>query len=601
MNDILSSKTINLILLSAFGITLLSVVALYQSGIYPASFYADSISTSLIAGALLLRNRLTVDARLGLLIFSGTMSGLAAAYYNPLSSESMLVLTITVSLSLVNWDGKRSLIAPSVILFAFTLMTILAVTDIWHFNPNGMQHVDAVRLWLVTSVCFWMMVAVLWLTIGELKKRLNNQIKQLQLMNNKLFQSAFMDEATGLPNRKYFQQQIELAMNSRNSFRVFSLKVNGVSLTKALHGLSRCEDGLKLLASIIQKYAGEDSFLARIDTDQFALIADKLNENDYLPLLTEFQHALRNNQQLKILGFRHAMATTVWPKDCQDFAGIMKNLEMTLHDSENDNGELRIFSLQQEQRLREYSELREIVHQALTDGLFYPVYQSKVRCDDSSVAGFEGLARLRHQESFISPAQFIPLLHEEGWMEVFGQRMLDAIIRDIPSLMAHYGSAIKVAANVSPPLFLSSDFVPFVKSCLIRHNVSPANLVIEITEEVFATDVTNIIQSCRELQQLGINVSLDDFGTGFSSLSYLQLIQFDEIKIDRAFVKHILSSVKGQVLLQSMCQLVQNLDCKVVIEGIEEIAQFEMVRPLADEIQGFYFSKPTPLQQLFST
>lgn len=479
-------------------------------------------------------------------------------------------------------------------------MAILALTDTWHMNLNGPQHPDSLRLWLVTLVCFWMMVVVLWLTIGELKKRLYIQIEQLQLMNNKLFQSALMDEVTGLPNRQYFQQQIELAMNCRNSFRIFSLKVNGISLVKALHGLPKCEDGLRLLASIIKKYSGEESFLARVDTDQFALLADKLNEEDYLPLLTEFQQAMRDNQHLKMLGFKHAMATTVWPNDGQDFAGLMKNLEMTLHDSEKDNGELRIFSIQQEQRLREYSDLREIVHQALNDGLFYPVYQSKVKCEDRSVAGFEGLARLRHKENFVSPAQFIPLLHEEGWMEVFGQRMLDAIIRDIPSLIDHYGSAIKVAANVSPPLFLSADFVPFVKECLIRHNVPPANLVVEITEEVFATDVTNIIHSCRELQQLGVNVSLDDFGTGFSSLSYLQLIQFDEIKIDRAFVKNILSSVKGQVLLQSMCQLVQNLDCKVVIEGIEEIAQFEMVRPLADEIQGFYFSKPTPLQQLFS-
>ena len=156
MYSILSSKTINIILLSALVITSLSVWLMYQSGSYPASIYVDSISTILIAGALLARHRLSIDIRLGLLIFSGTISGLAAAVYNPLSSETMLVLVITVSLSLVNWDGKRALIAPMFILFVFTLMAILALTDTWHMNLNGPQHPDSLRLWLVTLVCFWL-------------------------------------------------------------------------------------------------------------------------------------------------------------------------------------------------------------------------------------------------------------------------------------------------------------------------------------------------------------------------------------------------------------------------------------------------------------
>ena len=600
MTNILSGKTIDLILLSALGITLLSVWGLYQDNIYPASLYADCISTLLLVGALLARNKLSIDTRLGILIFAGTMSGLAAAFYNPLSAETMLVLIISVALSLINWNGTRALVAPLVILSAFSLMTLSAVTGVWHFQSNHAVQPHSVRLWLVSLLCLWLIVAVLWLTISELKKRLYGHIDQLQQMNNKLFQSAFMDAATGLPNRQYFQQQVESAMASRASFRVFSLKVNGMSLVKALHGQPKYEEGLRLIAAQIHKYSDGNSFLARVDADQFALLADKLNEADYLPALNQFQQAMRQNPQLKLLGCSHAMATTVWPDDCHDFIGLMKNLELTLHDSEKDNGELRFFSADQVQHLNEYSQLRAIVHQALDEKLFYPVYQSKIRCDDRVVAGFEGLARLRHKENFVSPAQFIPLLHEEGGMESFGQRMLEAIIQDIPTLITHYGTSIKVSANVSPPLFLSVDFVPFVKSCLTRYHVPPMNLVIEITEDVFATDINRIIQSCRELQQLGVHVSLDDFGTGFSSLSYLQLIEFDEIKIDRSFVQHILSSVKGQVLLQSMCALVKNLDCKVVIEGIEEIAQFEMVRPLADEIQGFYFSKPTPLQQLFS-
>lgn len=600
MTNILSDKTINLILFSALGITVLSVWGLYQQNLYPLSFYADSLSTLLLISALVARNNLSIDIRLGVLIFAGTMSGLAAAFYNPLSAESMLVLITSVALSLINWDGKRALIAPLVILIAFSLMTACALTGVWTFDSDTAASADSLRLWLVSLLCLWLIVAVLWLTITELKKRLYGHIQQLQQLNAKLFESAYMDGATGLPNRQYFQQQVELAMTNRSSFRIFSVKINGMGLIKALHGQPKYEEGLRLIGAQILQSSAQKSFLARVDADQFALLAETLDEADYLPHLSQFQQAMRHNPQLKLLGCSHAMATTVWPDDGLDFVSLMKNIELTLHDSEKDNGELRIFSVEQVQRLNDYSQLRDIVQQALDQQLFYPVYQSKIRCDDRVVAGFEGLARLRCQERFVSPAQFIPLLHEEGWMELFGQRMLDAIIHDIPTLVAHYGPTIKVSANVSPPLFLSADFVPFITSCLARHQVQPMNLVIEITEDVFATDINRIIQSCRELQQLGVQVSLDDFGTGFSSLSYLQLIHFDEIKIDRSFVQHILSSEKGQVLLQSMCKLVKNLDCKVVIEGIEEVAQFDMVRPLADEIQGFYFSKPTPLAQLFS-
>jgi EAL domain-containing protein (putative c-di-GMP-specific phosphodiesterase class I) len=199
------------------------------------------------------------------------------------------------------------------------------------------------------------------------------------------------------------------------------------------------------------------------------------------------------------------------------------------------------------------------------------------------------------------PAIFIPVLHEEGWMTEFDMIMLRHIIGDIPALVERFGPATKVAANVSPPLFLSTVFVSEVKNLLEKFAVDPSHLIIEITEEVFTIDVEKIRKVCRELQQLGIQISLDDFGSGFSSLSFLRSMNFDEIKIDRSFISRIDEDEKSYLLLSSICKLGQDLQCRVVVEGVETTAQLTLVEqtPCA-QIQGFLFAMPLALATILA-
>jgi EAL domain-containing protein (putative c-di-GMP-specific phosphodiesterase class I) len=184
-------------------------------------------------------------------------------------------------------------------------------------------------------------------------------------------------------------------------------------------------------------------------------------------------------------------------------------------------------------------------------------------------------------------------------MNEFGILMLRLIIGDIPQLVKKYGVHIKVAANVSPPLFLSPGFVNRLQSLLAEADVSAANLIIEITEEVFAANPEQIVVVNHDLKRLGVSVSLDDFGSGYSSLGYLRAIQFDEIKIDRLFVKNIDTDERLFTLLTTVCKLAHDLQSRVVLEGAETAEQVQRIsQSTIDYIQGFYFARPERLEAL---
>jgi EAL domain-containing protein (putative c-di-GMP-specific phosphodiesterase class I) len=162
-----------------------------------------------------------------------------------------------------------------------------------------------------------------------------------------------------------------------------------------------------------------------------------------------------------------------------------------------------------------------------------------------------------------------------------------------------YGPDTKVSINVSPPLFLAAEFLPMFRNSLSASKADPKNVVIEITEEVFASSLEEIVSVTNEIRKMGADISLDDFGSGFSSLSYLRAVHFDEIKIDRSFVQILGRDPKGNILLSAITDLGLALGSRMVAEGVETQAQLETVQNAGcDIIQGYFYSKPIALAEL---
>ena len=222
-------------------------------------------------------------------------------------------------------------------------------------------------------------------------------------------------------------------------------------------------------------------------------------------------------------------------------------------------------------------------------------YQPQLSLNSGRVIGAEALLRWRTAAGkFISPAVFIPLAEYSGLIVEIGDWVVNQACAEIKSLKEKGFYGITISVNVSIPQFRRGNFVDTVMSAIEAYKIKPSRLELEITENILMDDPQVIIDALVQLKSHGIGVALDDFGTGFSSLSYLQKLPLDRLKVDRAFVTNI--AKEGQsVIAETIIDLGKKMNLKVIAEGIEEVEQQQRLIELGcDEVQGFYYAKPMP-------
>lgn len=233
---------------------------------------------------------------------------------------------------------------------------------------------------------------------------------------------------------------------------------------------------------------------------------------------------------------------------------------------------------------------------AIERGDFVPFYQPKVDLASQRISGLEVLARWKHPElGWISPAEFIPVAESSGAIVGIGQIMLDAACRDAALIPPDIG----IAVNISVVQVLKDDIVRTVKAALASSGVDPARVTLEITESVMMSDPDKVIDTLKQLQGLGVGISLDDFGTGYSALSYLTQFAWDELKIDRGFIRRAWSDPINLTIIKAVTMLSRQMNAKITIEGVETPEQYHLLREIGcDTAQGFLFSPPVPLSEL---
>jgi diguanylate cyclase (GGDEF)-like protein len=225
-------------------------------------------------------------------------------------------------------------------------------------------------------------------------------------------------------------------------------------------------------------------------------------------------------------------------------------------------------------------------------------YQPQLALNSGKVIGAEALLRWRTIEgNFISPAVFIPLAEYSGLIIEIGDWVVNQACSQIKTLEKNAFNNVTISVNVSIPQFRNSNFVDAVLNAIQKYEVLPSKLELEITESILMDDPQVVIDALVELKKVGISIALDDFGTGFSSMSYLQKLPLDRLKVDRAFITDI--AKEGQsIIAETIINLGKKMNLKVIAEGIEEITQqTRLVELGCDEVQGFYYAKPMPADQ----
>lgn len=599
----LSDRLIDRMVLIASATSAACALALLHAGAYPVSMLVDTLAALGLFLLWLARHRISSGRRLACLALTGIFVAVPALVFNPYSPDGYLLVAGVMVLSFTNWSGRRALVFPlaCVLLLAATavgvsLGWVRIATDAPSFSGRP-------QAWVIVCLTVVLLGTAMGGAIFELKHRLLSQIKLLESGNRQLFRFAYQDAITGLWNVDFLARELERHRASGQVHQLMVIELMGLRELSALYGPGRVDqlwrDGVELLR---KNLSADALMLCRLSGDQLAVCSSEPDPQRLIEASQAFMAHARSKLSLDRLGIQFHAASVSFPEHGTDLDALRRSAQVALQRAVAQGpGACVAFAAEMVQQLFDEQQLKERVRLALDQDGFYAVYQAKVDREHQQIVGFEGLARMRPigDEQVPGPATFIGVLHAEGLMTQFGERMLQRILQDLPALCERYGADTQVAANVSPALFLSPSFPDLLRRLLLESGVAAGNLIVEITEEVFVGDLQRLRQACGALRDLGVQVSLDDFGSGFSSLSYLREVHFDEIKIDRSFVQRIETDRRSQMVLSTLCELGRDFDCRVVIEGVETAGQVACISGLQGVcLQGFFFARPQPLDQL---
>jgi len=415
---------------------------------------------------------------------------------------------------------------------------------------------------------------------------------------------AYHDGLTDLPNRAAFlqalTQMIEACTEAEEQFAVLSIDLDGLTEVNDVFGH---DTGDKLLIEVAQRLqaSARGGVVARLSGDEFGLIIDGKQPIAAMLLAEKLAETMAREIIIDGKSVRTGVTTgiSIFPYNGADAASLLTNAGAALSRAKaKSRGTISIYEPEMDQQIRDRRVLHQDLSTAIKNGeisLYYQPQASSLQAGKSEIIGFEALARWRHPvRGFVPPSDFIPLAEESGLIFEMGQWILREACREAAS----WPVPMQVAVNLSPAQFMHGDVVSLVHSILLETGLAPGRLELEITEGVLIEDFDRGLALLRRLKGLGVRISMDDFGSGYSSLSYLQAFPFDKIKIDRAFVMNLGRNPQSAAIVRAVIGLGHGLEMSIVAEGVETEEQLNFLTEQGcDAVQGYFIGKPLPIEQ----
>jgi diguanylate cyclase (GGDEF)-like protein len=378
---------------------------------------------------------------------------------------------------------------------------------------------------------------------------------------------------------------------------------------KTLNDTSGHDMGDLLLQQVAQRLLScvrEEDTVARLGGDEFVVLITRLSSNK-LEAASQMEvvssHILSTLDKiypLKEMLHRStaSIGVSLFDGQSKTIDDLMKQADLAMYRAKEEgrNG-VRFFDPTMESAVRNRAALETDLRQAIEEEQFMLFYQPQIM-DGDHLTGSEALVRWHHpQRGMVSPAEFIPLAEETGLILPLGHWVLEAACRQLALWATQPNTAhLTLAVNVSARQFQQTDFCEQVQDVLTRTGANPHRLKLELTESMLVSQVDQVIDKMLALKTRGIAFSLDDFGTGFSSLAYLKLLPLDQLKIDQTFVRDVASNPNDAAIAKTIIGLAKALGLGVIAEGVETQAQREFLASAGClNYQGYYFSRPLPL------
>ncbi len=420
-----------------------------------------------------------------------------------------------------------------------------------------------------------------------------------------------LDQLTGLPTRKLLMEQLKRAMTcSARSGKYGGLMLIDMDKFKVLNDTHGHDLGDMLLREVARRLTvnlREGDTVARLGGDEFVLVLTDIGcarkeaaaaaeavGKKLLALLSQPYH-LGNVTHIS----GASIGITLFEGDGACADDLLKQADLAMYKSKDSGRNVcRFFDPQMETLMHERAALDKELRQALADEQFQLYYQPQVG-PEGELTGAEALIRWEHpRRGMVLPNEFIPVAEESGLILPLGHWILETACKQLAVWASRPATAdFKVAVNVSARQFQQADFVEQVVSTLRNTGADPNRLTLELTESLLVHNVEDVIEKMTALKKEGVNFALDDFGTGYSSLYYLKRLPLDQLKIDRSFVRDVLTDPDDAAIAKTIVALAQTLGLEVIAEGIETAEQRASLAKLGCHYyQGYFFSRPLPLE-----
>jgi diguanylate cyclase (GGDEF)-like protein len=463
----------------------------------------------------------------------------------------------------------------------------------------GLAGQDYLLGWKYTAIASSMTCAALYALILGLTLRLRTNRIRRQHVVDELRDSAYHDDLTGLPNRRYLLERVNQAIKDcgrgqrltliyldLDNFKVINDSLGHVAGDSIIQHLAQRLVALKPSVDTVARLSG-DEFLVLVDEDDHTLLTE---------LVGRMLRALQ--QPLELAGYNLSMTASAGIASHivhgHDFGSLLKAADTALTQAKRNGRNTWVFyeAVMGARELR-YLHVQTELRQAFEQKELRVHYQPQIDLKTGTVIGAEALLRWNHPgEGPIAPNEFIPVAESSGLILPISRWLLSEVCHQAVAWQVAGFGALTVAMNCSAVQFRQGSLVLEVQRALCESGLKPELLELELTESILIEDSVRVLETVQGLKALGVRMSIDDFGTGYSSMAYLKRFAVDKLKIDQSFVKGLLTNPQDAAIVQAVITLGHSFDMKVIAEGVEDADILAALEAKGcNEAQGYYYSK----------
>jgi len=454
----------------------------------------------------------------------------------------------------------------------------------------------------------WMTINAVRDASGELTNyiAISTDITERKEAEKHIHLLAYYDVLTGLPNRTLLHDRLEqvlaAAHRDKHKFALMFLDLDRFKYVNDSMGHATGDALLQTVAQRLQECVREGDTVSRIGGDEFIVL---LRETDVEGAAHVAQNILNSLAIPCDIGKTQistnaSIGISIYPDHAGDVDTLIKNADMAMYSAkEEGRNNFQLYAPEMNLRATRVFSMEKDLRLALERNEFLLHYQPQVDLRSGRICGAEALLRWRHPENgYISPAEFIPVAEETGQIIPIGEWVLHTACAQLATWRQQGIPVFPVAVNLSIRQLRQPNLAQLVATALKDMRLHPSDLELELTEGIMMGDTQAAMTFLTQMHELGVRLSIDDFGTGFSSLNYLKKMPLDRLKIDRSFVRDIETDESDAAIVRSIISLGHRLKLRVIAEGVETLEQLDFLRVRGcDEIQGYYFSRPLPADE----